>query len=66
MGDFDAREKNDIASVFGHISLNNGPISKIQKLANSWGLPLSCYNVLDAFWRSGSVKESAHFGTLGA
>ena len=35
MGDFDAREKNDIASVFGHISLNNGPISKIQKLADS-------------------------------
>ncbi len=32
--------KNDIASVFWHISLINGPISQNQNPAYSWGLPL--------------------------
>ena len=66
MGDFDAREKITLLQFFGHISLNNAPISKSQKLANRRELPLSSYDVLDAFWRSGSLRESAYFGSLGA
>ena len=56
MSDFDAREKNDIASVFGHIFLNNGPISKFQKLPDSWGLALSQYGTFGIFLRRGSLR----------
>ena len=51
---------------FGHTSLNYDPISKIEKQAYSLGPPLSIDGSLDAFWRSGSVREQALFGALEA
>ncbi len=39
-------EKMTLLQFFGHISLNNGPILKIQKLAGSWECPLSFYATL--------------------
>ena len=59
-------EKMTLLQFFGHISLNNGPIWKIQKLAHSWECPLSFNAISRAFSRSGSVRGLALFRALGA
>ena len=64
MGDFEDKSKNDFASVFGLIS----PLIMVRfkKFKNRLTAQDLLYQCMDTFWRSGSIRESALFGTLGA